>query len=68
MANVEFIEEEVLVTPSIIEVIQYQTIHGVNVDDIDDAMMEAHINDPTPHPAYDTNMPSLKILFENGLV
>ena len=26
-----------------------------------------HINDPTPHPAYD-DIPSLVLLFENGLI
>jgi hypothetical protein len=26
-----------------------------------------HIGDPTPHPAYD-DLPSLRLLFENGLV
>lgn len=31
-----------------------------------DAMVNGHINDPTPHPAYD-DIPSLVVLFENGL-
>lgn len=29
-------------------------------------VMEAHVNSPTPHPAYD-DMPDLTILLENGL-
>jgi hypothetical protein len=31
------------------------------------AELEAHINSPTPHPAYDTDMQSLSVVFENGL-
>lgn len=27
----------------------------------------AHVADPTPHPAYDVAMPSLKLLFENAI-
>lgn len=30
--------------------------------------IEAHENDPTPHKAYDIDMPDLTVLFENGLV
>ena len=30
-------------------------------------IMTAHINAPEPHPAYD-DMPSLTLLFENGLI
>ena len=30
--------------------------------------LQEHINSPTPHPAYDDDMPSLKLLFENGLI
>lgn len=30
--------------------------------------IEAHENDPTPHKAYDIDMPDLTLLFENGLV
>lgn len=26
-----------------------------------------HIADPTPHPAYDTDLQSLTVVFENGL-
>lgn len=33
----------------------------------DPAALEAHIASATPHPAYD-DIPSLTILFENGLV
>lgn len=39
---------------------------GGNPGDIDDAI-EAHVVDPTPHPIYD-DIPSLNVLFENGLV
>ncbi|UDL16440.1 hypothetical protein SEA_ZOOMAN_199 [Microbacterium phage Zooman] len=31
------------------------------------AAIEAHENDPEPHKAYDLDMPSLTVLFENGL-
>lgn len=36
---------------------------GLDADDL----MALHILDPTPHPAYD-DMPSLTLLFENGLI
>lgn len=39
---------------------------GVPASYVDDAMT-AHIIDPTPHPAYD-DLPSLRLLFENGLI
>lgn len=29
--------------------------------------MAGHVDDPTPHPAYDVDMPSLVVLLENGL-
>ncbi len=29
--------------------------------------VSAHVADPTPHPAYD-DLPSLRLLFENGLI
>ena len=29
--------------------------------------LDAHVNDPDPHPAYDT-IPSLVLLFENHLI
>lgn len=29
--------------------------------------LEAHLIDPTPHPVYD-EMPSLTLIFENGLI
>lgn len=32
------------------------------------AAIQAHEDDPTPHRAYDLDMPSLSVLFENGLV
>lgn len=36
---------------------------GVDADDL----MVLHLIDPTPHPVYD-DMPSLVIIFENGIV
>ena len=29
--------------------------------------LDSHINDPEPHPAYDEDIPSLSLIFENGL-
>lgn len=29
--------------------------------------MRSHVNNPTPHKAYDIDMPNLTLLFENGL-
>ena len=31
-------------------------------------LLEAHVSDTTPHPAYDKDLQSLAIIFENGLV
>ncbi len=39
----------------------------VSPQSLSDAI-EAHENDPTPHKAYDVDMPNLTVLFENGLV
>jgi hypothetical protein len=36
-------------------------------DGSSDAAVNAHINSSNPHPAYD-DIPSLKLLFENGLI
>lgn len=33
----------------------------------DDALMALHLIDPTPHSAYD-DLPSMTLLFENGLI
>lgn len=32
-----------------------------------EAIMEEHIQSPTPHPAYD-DLPAMTLLFENGLI
>lgn len=32
------------------------------------AALRAHIDDPEPHPAYDVDIPVLKLYFENGLI
>jgi len=37
------------------------------LDQFGSQLVNTHIADPTPHPAYD-DLPSLKILFENGLI
>lgn len=34
----------------------------------DPQALQDHIDDPTPHEAYDIDIPSLSVLFENGLV
>lgn len=39
-----------------------------NIDPGSTASLTAHINSPTPHPAYDVDIPSLSLIFENGLV
>jgi hypothetical protein len=38
----------------------------VNAGGIDDLALQTHVQAPLPHPAYD-DIPSLKLLFENGL-
>jgi hypothetical protein len=40
---------------------------GLDSGVVAEAMMIAHVEAPTPHPAYD-DMPNLKLLFENGLL
>lgn len=37
------------------------------VQELIDESVGAHVNDATPHPAYD-DLPSLTLIFENGLV
>jgi len=37
------------------------------VQELIDTALDDHINAVEPHAAYDINMPSLKIIFENGL-
>lgn len=37
-----------------------------NVDEEPVTNLQQHVTDPTPHPAYD-DLPSLTLLFENGL-
>lgn len=37
------------------------------VQELIDTAVDIHVADATPHPAYD-DMPSLSIIFENGLV
>lgn len=42
----------------------------VTTDQMDEAIgtaLQAHINDPLPHPAYD-DIPSLTLIFENHLI
>lgn len=44
---------------------------GVPADQVQemiDSALDDHINAVEPHPAYDIDMPSLKVIFENGLV
>lgn len=31
------------------------------------AAFQSHINHPTPHKAYDVDMPDLSLIFENGI-
>lgn len=35
---------------------------------IADEVIEQHVNDPDPHPAYDDDLPSLTLIFENHLI
>lgn len=35
-------------------------------DKVVEEVVERHVNDPTPHPAYD-DIPSLRLLFENRM-
>lgn len=32
-----------------------------------EAAISTHVTDPTPHTAYDDDMPSFSVIFENGL-
>jgi hypothetical protein len=38
------------------------------IQEMIDASVTAHVEADTPHPAYDTDIPSLSIIFQNGLV
>lgn len=38
-----------------------------HIQELIDTSVSAHVNDATPHPFYD-DVPSLSLLFENGLV
>lgn len=40
---------------------------GFAVNMATQAELDTHINDPTPHPVYD-DLPSLTLLFQNGLI
>ncbi|UDL15967.1 hypothetical protein QEH42_gp251 [Microbacterium phage Pumpernickel] len=42
-------------------------IDAATPEDVTEAI-QAHENDPTPHKAYDLDIPSLSVMFENGLV
>lgn len=44
-----------------------QGLPGLSGDGEGAALLQAHINDPAPHPAYDT-IPNLTLIFENGLI
>jgi hypothetical protein len=42
---------------------------GAGYDDTDIRQtITTHVESPTPHPAYDEDIPSLSLLFENGLI
>jgi hypothetical protein len=53
------------------EVAQHQGFYGTQAEWLDSLQgtqeIEAHVASATPHPAYD-DLPSLNLLFENGLV
>jgi len=42
-------------------------LRGSAGGEVSSAELQDHIDDPTPHPAYD-DLPDLVVLFENGLV
>jgi hypothetical protein len=42
-------------------------VPAVAIQEMIDTTVQEHVLDPAPHPAYDT-IPSLRLLFENGLV
>ena len=35
--------------------------------DVDNALLTLHVEATEPHPAYDNDIPSLALIFENGL-
>mgnify|MGYP001074090410 CR=1 FL=1 len=37
------------------------------VEELVEGLIDVHVNDATPHPAYD-DLPSFTLIFENGLV
>ena len=49
-------------------VVSQTLAYAPNAAAADSAALQAHIDDPEPHRAYDIDMPTLKLYFENGLV
>ena len=71
----DIVHDELLTYPVPTEAIEsavdeYLTEHPI--DAVDQAALEAaiaeHKNEPEPHKAYDIDIPSLTLLFENGLI
>jgi hypothetical protein len=40
----------------------------IQIQNMIDNSISTHVADPEPHPAYDVDMPSLVLIFENGLI
>lgn len=56
-----------LIHQAIVDYLNENPLEGVTPTQLADAIT-THRNDPEPHPAYDIDMPSLTVLFENGLI
>lgn len=50
-----------------IELPYFSTDDDTDYEPISDVLLQEHIDDSRPHPAYD-NLPSLKLLYENAKV
>lgn len=68
-------QSELVLTPGVVgeieEIVQEYISElpeaAVTQEDLDDAL-EDHRNEELPHKAYDEDIPSLTLIFENGLV
>lgn len=47
--------------------VQVVEVSGIAISGDGARALESHVNSPTPHPHYD-DLPSLKLLFENGII
>lgn len=55
------------IATAVTEYFEQNPVVGATTQYVEEAIA-SHENDATPHKAYDTDIPSLTLIFENGLV